>query len=65
VKTPTLSADLSDKGNSYHAHETCEGVKEKQEDIISIDEEEEILLYNFIKTKPIHNIQIEDMTIYE
>jgi hypothetical protein len=27
VKTPTLSADLSDKGNSYHALEKCEGVK--------------------------------------
>ena len=26
-KTPTLSADLSDKGNSYHALEKCEGVK--------------------------------------
>jgi len=26
-KTPTLSAILSDKGNSYHALEKCEGVK--------------------------------------
>jgi tetratricopeptide (TPR) repeat protein len=26
-KTPTKSADLSDKGNSYHALEKCEGVK--------------------------------------
>jgi hypothetical protein len=26
-KTPTLSADLSDKGNSYHALEKCEGVE--------------------------------------
>ena len=26
-KTPTLSADLSDKGNSYHALEKCKGVK--------------------------------------
>ena len=39
--------------------------KEKQEDIISTDDEEEILLYDVIKTKPIHNIQIEDTTIYE
>jgi len=27
-KTPTKSADLSDKGNSYHALEKCKGVKE-------------------------------------
>ena len=27
-KTPTKSADLSDKGNSYHALEKCEGVKQ-------------------------------------
>ena len=26
-KTPTLSADLSNKGNSYHALEKCEGVE--------------------------------------
>jgi hypothetical protein len=26
-KTPTLSADLTDKGNSYHALEKCEGVR--------------------------------------
>jgi hypothetical protein len=39
--------------------------KEKQEDIISTDDEEEILLYEVIKTKPINNIQIEDTTIYE
>jgi hypothetical protein len=37
--------------------------KEKQEDILSTDEEEEILLYDVIKTKPIHNIQIEDTSI--
>ena len=36
--------------------------KEKQEDIISTDEEE-ILLYDVIKTKPIHNIQIDDTSI--
>ena len=29
-KTPTKSADLSDKGNSYHALEKCEGVNQKQ-----------------------------------
>ena len=28
-KTPTLSADLSDKGNSYHALEKCKGVNSK------------------------------------
>ena len=28
-KTPTKSADLSDKGNSYHAHEKCEGLIEE------------------------------------
>ena len=39
--------------------------KEKQEDIISTEDEEEILLYDVIKTKPINNIQIEDTTIYE
>ncbi len=28
-KTPTLSADLSVKCNSYHALEKCEGVNKK------------------------------------
>lgn len=32
--TPALSADLTDKGNSCHALETCEGVNNSEQDEI-------------------------------
>ena len=39
-KTPTLSADLTDKGNSYHALEKCEGVTKERykNEILKINE---------------------------
>jgi hypothetical protein len=37
-KTPTKSADLSDKGNSYHALEKCEGVnQDKNKNVINVN----------------------------
>jgi hypothetical protein len=36
-KTPTLSADLTGKGNSYHALEKCEGVKRGKSGIFVIE----------------------------
>jgi hypothetical protein len=38
-KTPTKSADLSDKGNSYHALETCEGVKKQFRKVVYTGED--------------------------
>jgi len=42
-KTPTKSADLSDKGNSYHALEKCEGVKEEVVEEVDSKTEEEVV----------------------
>ena len=39
-KTPTKSADLSDKCNSYHALKKCEGVKRMLNEDEDIDEKE-------------------------
>jgi len=44
-KTPTLSADLTGKGNSYHALETCEGVKIVENPDKIIEKMEELMNY--------------------
>lgn len=57
-KTPTYGGILSDNGNSYHALEKCEGVKEigKLNDIFFIPEDKSFVIYqqsgSIISTSP-------------
>jgi len=53
-KTPTKSADLSVKCNSYHALEKCEGVKEKGKDLGKTEDKDK---YDVIFIDGMHHVE--------
>jgi len=76
-KTPTKSADLSDKGNSYHALEKCEGVnnntaktdkkckKKTSEPVIEIPDIEQQTHESVLLNMQIYNTTQKEAIVYE